>query len=95
MRYLLSILLLSGMGGCQLIEPKEQAATIYWDAQLACVCCGGWRIQIGSTKLRALKIPDAYATKDSANVWVRYKDDESKCGKMMPDLVLITSMRSR
>lgn len=95
MRYLPSICILSGMGGCQLVEPKEQSATIYWEAQTLCACCGGWRIQIGSTNRRAFKIPDAYTTNDSANVWVRYKDDESECGKMMNDLVLITSMRFR
>lgn len=96
MRYLFSLTVILLVGSCQIIEPKEKEATIYWDKyQTLCACCGGWRIQIGSTKHRAFKVPDAYKTNDSANVWVRYKDDESECGKMMSDLVIITSMRAR
>ncbi len=96
MRYLLLLIAILVVGSCQIIEPKEKEATIYWDKyQTLCTCCGGWRVRIGSTIYRAFDIPEAYAPRDSINVVIRYKDDSGSCGKLTNDLIVITSIRVR
>lgn len=96
MRYLLSLTAILLTGSCQIIEPREKEATIYWDKyQTLCTCCGGWRVRIGSRTYRAFDIAEAYAPTDSINVSIRYEDDNSSCGKLMNDLIVITSIRAR
>jgi hypothetical protein len=102
MRYLLSLTAFLLMGGCQLVEPKEVAATVFkYRYATACTCCGGLEVQTGSDKYRTRVVPALFTTdtlpfnKDSLNVWIRYKDDDSECGRIMSDLIVITSMRLR
>ena len=84
------------VAGCQLVKPKEEEATIYRDKyQTLCACCGGWRIRVGSATYRAFDLPKAYSTEDSIQVYIRYKDDSSTCGKVMSDLIVLTSIRAR
>ena len=90
------------MGGCQLVEPNEVAATILrYRYSALCACCGGLEVQIGSDKYRTKTVPAPFATdtlpadKDSLNVWIRYKDDDTECGRIQNELILISSMRLR
>lgn len=90
------------MGGCQLVEPKEVAATIYkYRYVRTCVCCDNLEVRIGPTTYQTRNVPRPFATdtlpvnKDSLTVWIRYKDDNSECGRVMSDLIIITSMRLR
>lgn len=90
------------MGGCQLVEPKEVAATVYkYQYVPACVCCDKLGVRVRSTMYRTRNVPEPFVTdsfvvnKDSLNVWIRYKDDDSECGRITNDLVVITSMRLR
>jgi hypothetical protein len=102
MRYFLALIASLLIGGCQLVEPKEVAATVFKYRYTAlCACCVGLEVQIGSDKYRTRAVPEPFATdtlpvsKDSLNVWIRYKDDDSECGRIMSNLIVITSMRLR
>ncbi|MBC3794665.1 hypothetical protein FH603_5195 [Spirosoma sp. LMG 31447] len=93
MRYLLLLNALLLVEGCQLVEPNEVAATVFNHRySTMCTCCGGLEVQVGSAKYRTRAIPAPFVTdtlpvnKDSLNVWIRYKDDDSDCGRIKNDL---------
>ncbi|NDU98181.1 hypothetical protein [Spirosoma terrae] len=102
MRYLPAITVFFLLGGCQWIQPKEVAATVFkYRYMLACTCCGGLEVRIGSDKYRTKEGPPPFATDtvpvmvDSLPVWIRYRDDDNECGRIMRNMIVITSMRLR
>ncbi|MBC3788927.1 hypothetical protein FHK02_5499 [Spirosoma sp. LMG 31448] len=96
MRCLLLITALLLVESCQLVEPNEVAATVFnYRYSTMCTCCGGLEVQVGSAKYRTRVIPTPFITdtlpvnKDSLNVWIPYKGDDSECGRIQPTLTLL------
>lgn len=102
MRSLLLLLSLILLDGCQLLEPKETAATIYrYRVTALCMCCSNLAVRIGSERYQTHNVPAAFfpdtlpANVDSLKAWIRYKQDDSECGRAVKNLIFITSMRER
>lgn len=102
MRYYCLLLTFILVGSCQFIEPRERAATIYrYKYVRSCACCDNLGVRVGANRYQTRNLPKAFATDtisndvDSLRVWIRYKDDDSECGRVVNDLITITSMRLR
>lgn len=101
MRYLL-LMGLTIVESCQSVEPKEAPATVYkYRYVRMCVCCDNLGVQIGSGMYQTRNVPAPFATDtlpvgiDSLPVWIRYQKDDSECGRIISNLIVIKSMRLR
>lgn len=92
-RYLPLLLFFIAIASCQQVQPEEKAAIILEQDFTFCGGCGGWLIDIDSTRYRA-DVPPPYNTKNTP-VWVRYEEDHSDGTRTYGKWLKITSIRSR
>ena len=79
--------------GCQQLLPEEKAAIILEQDFTFCGGCGGWFVNIDSTRYRA-DVSPPYNMKNTP-VWIRYEEDHSNGTKTYGKWIRITSIRNR
>ncbi len=77
---------------CREVQPPEKAATVLSVDPTMCGLCGGWFVQIDSTRYRA-DIPATYA-KPNNPVWLRYTPDQ-RAGFKELHWITVQTLRQR